>query len=131
MLFLIARPQPLVSMVLAVVIYVHSLKKSSMASSLLITLPSDIHGNNMSEECFFLREKKKDRQADRFHCKSGTQNSNINGNFKKSKSVDRFRTKIDRSTDEQTTDFIFRDTLIQDILMLALLLLPRLDDRGT
>ncbi len=36
------------------VIYVHSLKKPLTASSLLITLPSYIHGNNMSEECFFL-----------------------------------------------------------------------------
>jgi hypothetical protein len=65
---------------------------------------------------FFSREKKKDRQADRFHCKSGTQNSNINGNFKKSKSVDRFCIKIDRSTDKQSTDFIFRDTLLNGFL---------------
>ncbi len=59
---------------------------------------------------FFFAGEKKDQQADRFHCKSGTQNSNINGNFKKSKSVDEFCTKIDRSTDKQMTDFIFPDT---------------------
>jgi hypothetical protein len=74
--------------------------------------------DHMSEECFFLREEKKDRQADRFHCKSGKQNSNIHGNFKKSKSVDRFCTKIDRSTDEQMTDFIFWDTLLARYLHL-------------
>jgi len=33
--------------------------------TILITLPSDIHGNNMSEECFFSREKKKtDKQKE-------------------------------------------------------------------
>ncbi len=78
----------------------------------ILSLLDDDGWDHTSEECFFLREEKKDQQADRFHCKSGTQNSNIHGNFRKFKSVDRFCTKINRSTDKQTTDFIFRDTLI-------------------
>ncbi len=57
------------------------------------------------------------RRTDRFHCKSGTQKSNKNCNFQKSKSVNRRTTKIDRSADEQTVDFIFRDTLICCLLV--------------
>jgi hypothetical protein len=109
MLFLLARPWPLVSTGSG---YLRPLLEETINGIIIITLPSDIHGNNIqARSVFFPLEKKKDQQADRFHCKSGTQHSNINGNFKKSKSVDRFHTKIDRLTDKQTTDFIFRDTL--------------------
>ncbi len=57
-------------------------------------------------------EEKIDRQADRFDVFSGTQKITKKPILAPAISVDRFAKKIDRSTDRQRTDLIFRDTLM-------------------